>query len=119
MTTQETILRACTHAPDGPPRIEGGSWVGVCCECWNRGYYARRAARKAELAREPRCEVPACTRRGRYRCGADGVLLCGAHLKRARRARIDAAGPLAFIAWMTQSGTDRASLIAFAQEGGQ
>jgi hypothetical protein len=117
MNAQSAIIRACTHVPEGHPKLVrlDGEDVACCGECWNASVAARKAARAAQLAALPRCEVPKCARRARFRCGPDGVGLCGAHLARAKAARIDAAGPLAFVVWAAQEWVDRESLLRFAQ----
>lgn len=76
--------------PDG--RLET-----VCCECWNRSVYERRAARKAQLAAMERCEF--CGRRATYTAGR-AVAVCGVHLKAARRGQarqMAGLGNLAFL----------------------
>src|SRR3990172_13059978 len=55
--------------------------AGQCTECHNRGYYERKAARKAQLAALPRCEF--CNRRGSF-IAVGSVLLCGQHLREAQ-----------------------------------
>jgi len=70
-----------------------------CTDCYNTQALASRAKRKAELAAEPRCEAPGCSRRGAWKSG--GVLLCGAHLKAAKVGHARAAsafGPFALFA---------------------
>jgi len=116
MNAQEAIIRACTHVPEGYPKLVrmGGVDVACCTDCWNASVAARKADRAAQLAALPRCEAAGCKRRARYRCGPDAVGLCGAHLKRAKAARIEAAGPLAFVVWAQQEWVDRASLLRFA-----
>lgn len=80
------ILDNCTHATgtSSDCRLSGGR--RVCLDCWNRQVYARRQARKEQLAELPRCEVPTCNRRGAMR--AMGVLLCHAHFNNANRAHL-------------------------------
>jgi len=51
MTAQDTILRACAHAPQSCEVNMGkGEIIRACSECWNQSVYARRAERKRELA---------------------------------------------------------------------
>ena len=50
--TQDEILRACHHTDrqTSEVRMGHGEILMVCCECWNASVYARRSARKAQLA---------------------------------------------------------------------
>ena len=57
--------------------------AGQCGECHNKGVFERRAARKAQLAAEPRCEVPGCGRRA-SQLVAHTTLMCQAHYERAK-----------------------------------
>ena len=57
--------------------------AGECMPCHNLGVIERRAARKAQIAAMPRCEVDGCNRRGAWRT-VGGLLLCGPHLERAK-----------------------------------
>jgi hypothetical protein len=52
MDAQETILRACQHPTSNPCEVNmgRGERLNVCADCWNAGYRARKAARKAQLA---------------------------------------------------------------------
>lgn len=59
--------------------------AGRCTDCHNVEYHEYTARRKAQLAAEPRCEVDGCKRRGAWLAGHDQTLLCGQHLKAARR----------------------------------
>lgn len=68
-----------------------------CAACHNADYYAQKAARKVQLAAEPRCEVEGCKARGAWRCGAEpAALLCGRHLK-AARAKNAPSGAMAYL----------------------
>lgn len=54
MTTQQTILRACTHSHQ-PCEVNLGTnrkpeVIFVCSDCWNTSVYAARDERKAQLA---------------------------------------------------------------------
>lgn len=51
MTTQQTILRSCSHA-SRPCEVNmgRGEVITVCSDCWNRSVYAARDERKAQLA---------------------------------------------------------------------
>jgi hypothetical protein len=61
------------------PQPEG---YALCHECIGVINLAIRAARKAQLAALPRCEVDGCKARGSL-IVAGGVLMCGRHHKRA------------------------------------
>ena len=88
----------------------------ACFACAKAADDARRAARRAELAALPRCEVPGCKARGTWRVGGN-LLLCKRHLTRAQGARARTlAGPCAILGCLTQAGTDRESLLKFAQQ---
>ena len=63
---------------------------GQCGSCHNAAFYARREARKAQLATEPRCEVPNCHRRG-AQLVSHHTLMCQAHFKRAQNRILNAA----------------------------
>ena len=81
---QMVVLTACQATC---PREKTSDVIGVglvCHDCYNASVRARRAARKAQLAAEPRCEVPGCKARGAWIAGSERTLLCGRHLKRAR-----------------------------------
>lgn len=71
------ILRDCTHHTDTPceVRMSKTEIRNVCCDCWNAHVYARRVARKAQLAeRENDCDR--CARKPHtYTYG--GHRLCG------------------------------------------
>jgi len=76
--------------PQHPFYAEGREGVYRCTDCLNAANALRQAARRAQLAAAPRCEVPGCRRRGNWR--AAGVLLCGRHLKTAQREHTRVAG---------------------------
>ena len=57
VSVQDIILRSCQHTDRQRSETRPGNFL-VCCACWNRGYYARRAARKAQLA----CRANDCQR---------------------------------------------------------
>lgn len=108
--------RECGHVgPDWQVQPQHPYWGGGarCTDCLNRAIYAARAARRAQLAAEPRCQVPGCRRRGSYKVGGGGLLMCGAHLKRAQAGAARAAGGLFWVAW----DADNAALLAWAQGG--
>jgi hypothetical protein len=47
----DAILMNCSHDAKGSEiKMPGGKTITCCCDCWNQHVYARRAARKAELA---------------------------------------------------------------------
>lgn len=90
--------------------------AGECSDCHNLGYRERQAARKAQLAGLPRCEVDDCTRRGTWQVGHAAVRMCGRHKTAAvRSAHRQAAGlgALAFLAGSIHH--DRESTIALAK----
>ncbi len=82
----KAILDNCTHATGTSSDCQLSGGRRVCLNCWNAQVYARRQARKEQLATLPRCEVPTCTRRGAMH--AMGVLLCQSHFDRANRAHL-------------------------------
>jgi hypothetical protein len=79
------------------------------CEAWNRAYALRKQARKLELAQEPRCEL--CTRRGSWNVA--GVLLCGAHKKKAKTGHARQMVPLGFMGMIAKY--DRRDVIRWAK----
>lgn len=62
VTVQNIILRSCQHE-HRPCEVNmgRGETIFICTACWNRGYYARKAARKAQLA----CRTNDCQKCGR------------------------------------------------------
>lgn len=87
----------------------------VCCPCWNQHVDAWRAARKAELATLPRCDVPRCRHRGTLQFAADS-LLCGWHARPVkthfRRLRASMSGLGLFVA---APSLDAADVLRIAQ----
>ena len=87
-----------------------------CQACSHAEYDARKAARKAELAAMPRCEVPGCRARGKWTVGAiEQVRLCGRHLTAARAAhyrRLEPVGGLALFLGGSRGGTSGKALLA-------
>jgi hypothetical protein len=61
--------------------------AALCADCVGAANSKAAADRKAQLAALPRCEVPACARRGSVKV-ARIVLLCGRHYNRMRAAAI-------------------------------
>lgn len=90
MTDQEQILRICNHVNRSCAVNMGhGETLQVCDTCWNASVQARKAARKAQLAAMPRCEVPGCTRRGTQVVWGH-TLMCGHHLRRTEQGHYKA-----------------------------
>jgi hypothetical protein len=109
--------KMCACGNEIPDRL----WIGnapatVCWACQAKVRAAAKAARKAELAAMPRCDVPACKARGRYTV-AGRTRLCGKHLKIAKANRMKAAGENAFLVFLNQGMLDHESLIKFANGG--
>lgn len=79
------ILRNCTHHTDNPceVRMSKTETLNVCCACYTAQVYARRAARKAQLAERAndcdRCAAKPHT----YTYG--GYRLCGRCLTAAKK----------------------------------
>ena len=80
--------------------------------CAGARHATARAARQAALAARPRCAVPGCRRADTWRVA--GVGLCGRHKTRVLR-RHAGLGILGFLG--TAEGVDRATVLAWAQEG--
>ena len=95
------ILRQCGHTDcqDSEVRMSKTETLMVCCNCWNAHVYARRAARKAQLAERPN-DCDRCAAKP-HACEYGGYRLCGRCLKaaKAEHARnLAAAGVLAIFA---------------------
>lgn len=71
-----------------------------------------KAARKADLDAEPRCEVARCHRRGAWKLG--GVLLCGGHTKRAKAGHAKVAASMGGLALFIPVDYDRTSILFWA-----
>ncbi len=94
------ILEECQHG-DATCEVShpDGRTLHVCCDCWNRHIYARRAARKQELA-EWRATLPTCQRCGQrpgnWRVGAWSLCgRCKRATEREHYANLARAGGLA------------------------
>ena len=122
-TQQQTGDATCTYCgkvgsvhyvqPQHPYYAEGREGTYRCTDCVAKANVEARAARKAQLAAEPRCEVAGCSRRGSWR--AMGVLLCGAHLKAAKREQARVAAPLGILGGLMTFGRD--DIIHWAERG--
>ena len=99
----------------GSVKYPDGRLGQLCGLCWNADVLARRAQRKARLAIMPRCEAAGCRARGRWKVGGN-TRLCGRHLSRAKANRARAAGADAILWWLDQTGTDRESILRYANE---
>lgn len=98
--------------PDNKPT--GDYW---CCTCWNQSVADRRAARKAELAAMPRCEVSRCSRRGTWDVGhAPTVKLCGQHKNKARQLLAGRLAPAASIAMFAPVHMPGPDVLAMLEE---
>lgn len=83
--TATAILRDCTHHTATPceVRMSKTETLNVCGDCWNAHVYARRAARKAQLAeRDNDCDRCA-SKPHTYTYG--GYRLCGRCLAVAKK----------------------------------
>ena len=67
-----------------------------------------RAARAAQLAAMPRCEVTGCKSRATYRAGSEGTGICGRHLNRAQATAARAG------VWGSGTNWTRATVLAAA-----
>lgn len=81
--------------PIHPYWAGGREDTAQCWKCRNSSILEQRAARKAQLAAMPRCEVPNCNARGAWR--SLGVLLCTKHLRRAQNAHQRLAGTMPWL----------------------
>ena len=123
MTTYDDarrILDRCARGlcPSGAAKSsEVADGRRVCCPCWNEHVTAWRAARKAELATLPRCEVPGCEHRGTWQF-TGGVLLCGWHARTVKthvqRLRASMGGLGLFVAGPS---LDAGDVLRIAQGG--
>ncbi len=96
MLTQTEILDNCKHELNKMKVFRSnGSEQLVCCDCWNAGVDARKAARKAQLAEMPRCEVPGCKSRGTLTV-ARLTLMCGRHFHKAESEMVRRSGGMFF-----------------------
>lgn len=93
--------------PQHPFYADGREDVARCSDCISRLNREARTRRRQQLASEPRCDVPACGKRGAW--DVAGVLLCGAHKRRAR----DSYAMLGV--WGGVAPQDRASILKAAQ----
>lgn len=93
------------HTPEADrPAALCGNCIGL------RNELARRN-RKRQLDAMPRCEVPACNRRGSWKVGTCGALLCGAHKKALFRAFVGS--PV----WLPMPQLSREDVIRIAGKG--
>lgn len=111
-------LSACRHgdqwyAMDFPNLGE----VRYCANCETANRHlgiairkAYKAARKADLDAQARCEVETCNRRGVTLVGHSGTLLCGAHSKHAKAYHASVAGPF----WMPAPADTKAQVLKWA-----
>ena len=97
--------------PQHPYYARGAEGTALCADCINRHNRDGRAARKAELAAEPRCDV--CTRRGTVR--TYGVLLCGAHLRNVSNAHDRNMGFSGMALFMTPPAYSRETILEMAR----
>ena len=91
-----------------------------CCACWSADVHRRRAARKAELASMPRCEVPGCRRRANWQVGGRERLgMCGHHKGRAQRAAQGSAAGMGGLGLFMTPTYSRAELLRLAAPRGR
>ena len=106
--------------PEVPNRRGETSASARCVSgpCADKRHAEYRAARKAELGAERRCEVPGCSRRGSWTL-AHVLLVCGSHRKKIEGAayRKVAGSGLGCLA-LGGAGPvyNRGSLLALAQQ---
>src|SRR5688572_24481006 len=112
----DQILKDCKHVSESPTRQTwpGGRVTEACVDCWNAHVYARRQARREQLAQCARCEVPGCKARGSMIvCGS--VLMCGRHLKAANRNRTrQLGGGFAYLGLFGNASASREELLKLA-----
>jgi hypothetical protein len=94
----------------------GGGPLGyaLCSDCINARNRQHDAEHKAALALEPRCEVEGCTKRGTYNVGHEPTLLCGWHLRAARKNLYKSQAMLGGLALFLPIPTNRHAVLAFA-----
>lgn len=95
---------------DGRQGVDGKA-PGRCTDCITAAHREHRAARKAQLAAAPRCEVPGCNRRGAWTCA--GALLCGGHLKKARIQHARLTVPLGILGGLMEY--NKTAVLTWAQ----
>ena len=99
--------------PQWKASIAAGKVIAYCTDCIAALNKEHDIQRKAELAAMPRCEVPGCKRRGSWK--AAGVLLCGAHLKKAKHGHARAASAGGGLALFLPMEFDRLDVLQWAQ----
>ena len=111
-------LSACRHndkwySMDFPKLGE----VSYCADCETASRHldkpireAYKAARKADLDAQARCEVETCSRRGVTLVGHSKTLLCGAHSNRAKAYHAKTAGPF----WMPAPADTKSTVLKWA-----
>lgn len=112
----DQVLKDCSHKSESPTRQTwpGGRVTQACVDCWNRHVYARRQARREQLALTPRCEVSGCKARGSMKVGGS-VLMCGRHLKAANRNRTrQLSGGFAYLGLFGNASASREELLKLA-----
>ena len=98
--------------PQHPFYMNGLEGLALCADCIARHNVEYREKRKAQLAEEPRCSVEGCKRRGNWK--ACGVLLCGHHLKNAKRGHARASASYGPFALFASVWFDRTSILRWA-----
>jgi hypothetical protein len=95
--------------------MEGREGLALCPNCIAARNATAKTERKRQLAAEPRCEVPGCSRRGAWRVRR--VLLCGAHKDRAQRAHLGEMVGAGGLGLFLVPDYDRADILRLATEG--
>jgi hypothetical protein len=72
-----------THVQPQYPARDLPGLGALCVLCIGAENLRRKQARKQYLGSLDRCSL--CTRRGTYKVGGAGVLMCGRHMKAAKR----------------------------------
>lgn len=98
--------------PQHPFYADWQAGIARCCDCISARNRNAKAARKAALDAEPRCEVARCRRRGAWKLG--GVLLCGGHTKRAKAGHAKVAASMGGLALFIPVDYDRTSILFWA-----
>jgi hypothetical protein len=87
----------------------------LCGPCIGKINSRLDADRKAQLATMDRCEIDHCHRRGAWRVA--GVLLCGAHKRKAQIGHARRAAGMGGLGLFMPTPCNRADVIAWAEGG--
>jgi len=87
---------SCAEEKTSEVRLAAGRMIKVCTDCWNRHVYARRQARKEQIARRPK-DCARCAARPHTWTYA-GYQLCGRCKKATMREQHTATAKLGDLA---------------------